>query len=195
MISGIYALLCPYTMRVRYIGQSKNIEKRYRQHCNDIVNTPKGNWIAKLWRDREKPALRILERTTDLDAREVYWIDEYKRRGADLLNVADGGKGMSHALRAKKKMPWSGKRAPMQTAIAAISRCASDLRRIGNTDAADSLDVMAREARKSSVRLQKMGVDRWVMANLELINRIPALQEQYLDKIDWDLAEECMGLK
>jgi len=92
-ISGIYALCCPETNQIRYIGQSENINQRYAAHCSaSNISKQKnyyGNWLRSL---KEKPVLRIIEITNNLDEREMHWISFYSKNGM-LVNVGKGGEG------------------------------------------------------------------------------------------------------
>jgi hypothetical protein len=91
--SGIYALLCPKTKQIRYIGQSIDIQRRYQSHCSNAsrnVNTINRyyNWIRSI---NDKPILKILEYTKNLDEKEVFYIEKYSKT-CDLVNFEKGGK-------------------------------------------------------------------------------------------------------
>jgi len=89
-IVGIYAL----TDRggsVRYIGQSKDIERRYRQYREGRGHSP----ALSLWLNgvARAPGLIILEACdrTHLNNRERWWINQARRLGHALLNGMEGG--------------------------------------------------------------------------------------------------------
>lgn len=57
----VYALVCPLSGKVRYIGNSNNAKTRYKQHCKDIGDaTYKKMWIRKLAEAGRVPIFRIL---------------------------------------------------------------------------------------------------------------------------------------
>lgn len=117
MISGIYGLLDPETGHLRYIGVSKDINKRYRQHCN---LKPYGNkdskthlvfWLKSL---NKYPELVILEQCplNQIYESEIFWIAYYKSLGCKLVNHTLGGEGMlgyNHTLEARKKIGEASK--------------------------------------------------------------------------------------
>jgi GIY-YIG catalytic domain len=56
-MSYIYALIDPLTHLVRYIGQTTNLESRFRQHCSGKDSTT-GAWVRSL---AQPPVLAVLE--------------------------------------------------------------------------------------------------------------------------------------
>ena len=95
---GIYALSDPVTGRVMYIGQSIDIEFRFRQHCKQsgfAGNLQKSEWVAGLFRQGLKPTSKVLEECAskaDLDLAEKKWIHHFKNLGEAELNRSGGGK-------------------------------------------------------------------------------------------------------
>lgn len=93
----IYGLVCPIENRVRYVGKSKNAEKRFYQHLyrsrNDkhFDNTHLHRWLKKIQRENLKPVLRILEvcDTETWIEREKHWIAFYGLE--TLCNMNEGG--------------------------------------------------------------------------------------------------------
>jgi hypothetical protein len=101
-ISGVYALVDPRTDRVMYIGQSVDIDYRYRQHCNPNPKTWDGNLDKRRWIDElkalgKKPTLRILSecRQPEMDQAEIDLLRDYKAKGQAELNMANGGPSRS----------------------------------------------------------------------------------------------------
>jgi hypothetical protein len=93
---GIYALKCPADNSIKYIGQSKNIAKRYKAHCELSESKkifPVVEWVMELKEKGLKPVLEVLEVVSEpkeRDAAEIKWIDSV---GLDnLLNVIGGGR-------------------------------------------------------------------------------------------------------
>lgn len=94
----IYALICPLSNEIRYIGKTVNIKNRIRYHFNPNhtdTNTHKKNWINKLKSDNLKPEVLILDTIECLDKEweiyEKYWISQCKCWGFKLLNYSLGG--------------------------------------------------------------------------------------------------------
>lgn len=88
----IYALCCPDTGRVRYVGKANDAVKRLVTHIRDSRrrNTPVCCWIRSLHAAGKAPALHVLASTWDWQATERAIIAQFRGEGS-LLNVADGG--------------------------------------------------------------------------------------------------------
>lgn len=104
----IYSLIDPFTNEIRYVGKTKNLEKRFRHHINNSKkrNYHSANWIKSLLIKNRKPKIEILEECTkdNWEEREKYWISYY-RKTYDLTNILDGGNGGATYGRLGKK--WS----------------------------------------------------------------------------------------
>jgi hypothetical protein len=87
----IYALVDPRTKEVRYVGQSKYQETRYKQHIHsfDADNIPKQRWIDELKELGLLPVYQVLEAGVIWSSRfkrEAYWINYYLDLGHNLTN-------------------------------------------------------------------------------------------------------------
>lgn len=94
--SGVYALVDPRSGRVMYVGQSLDIDYRYRQHVNPRVysgNVEKDRWIAGLRATNLRPRLVVLSECDwpESDDVEKQFIKNYKTNGQCELNLAAGG--------------------------------------------------------------------------------------------------------
>lgn len=59
----IYALMDPVTREIRYVGRSRDVQRRFRDHCSACGNLARMNkWIKSLKRAGLLPILRILAR-------------------------------------------------------------------------------------------------------------------------------------
>lgn len=89
----IYALCCPDIGEVRYIGKANDSVKRLKGHLRDARRrrTPVYDWINSLHKRGAVPILRVLMVTEDWRTHEKALITQYRKDGARLLNVADGG--------------------------------------------------------------------------------------------------------
>lgn len=94
----IYTLLDPITLKVRYIGRTKNsLEKRLGEHISksrlNYNNTHKSNWIKGLLQQNLKPIIRklcVIKGWNNSYNVERLLINKYKDR---LLNHNDRGEG------------------------------------------------------------------------------------------------------
>lgn len=109
MTTGIYKIVSP-SGKI-YIGQSFNIEKRFRYYNNKNSNSPQN----KLFNSFKKYEARnhlfgvIHELPPDvsqavMDGYEIFYINQYKELGIELLNIKDGGSAGKHSDETKKKM-------------------------------------------------------------------------------------------
>ena len=94
----IYALICPITNNIRYIGKTTStLEKRLKRHKKEKNNTYKSRWIFKLKKLNLIDDLKIIliEECVkeELNIREIFYIKNYKENGFDLTNTTDGGDG------------------------------------------------------------------------------------------------------
>jgi len=95
----IYALKCPYSGEVRYVGYTGNRkpEKRLAAHLTEARRmenqSRKHRWIRSVLAKGSEPVLTVLE--TGEHGRwqeaEIRWIAFYRERGAMLVNSAEGG--------------------------------------------------------------------------------------------------------
>lgn len=125
-VSGIiYALLDPVTHDVCYVGQTKDVCRRKWQHSSLSNNRHRDRmvcqWICDLLANDLKPIFIELEQSADIDSREVYWIAEYKRRGARLLNMNDGGAAPTHFAKSPRSVKKGSKRTPLHNRRAAMA--------------------------------------------------------------------------
>lgn len=94
----IYCLICPLTLKVRYIGRTKvSLPMRLSQHVfkakRNVDNTHKSNWIRSLLKINSKPFIRtlcVVDGWEESYKKERELINKYKHR---LLNHNDRGEG------------------------------------------------------------------------------------------------------
>lgn len=107
----IYALICPKTKHIRYVGKSVEPYKRYLNHLTENSKTHKNNWLKSL--NDDKPEFMILDICNEEDwiFWEQYWISQCKTWGYNLTNMTIGGDGSSgmklsedHKLRISKSL-------------------------------------------------------------------------------------------
>ena len=104
----IYALIDPRDNKLKYVGYSVNPKRRLREHTNLIkINRRRNkahNWCLHLYNNKMKPVMKILEICGSIEhgaKREDYWIRFFRKKGCDLKNTSDGGKGIKGMLMSK----------------------------------------------------------------------------------------------
>lgn len=88
-IGFIYGLYNPSNDLIYYVGQTKNLYKRFMSHINEKNdNTLKGQWVTELKSKGVFPKMTILEEVeySQLLRRERYWINDCIKLGHPLLN-------------------------------------------------------------------------------------------------------------
>lgn len=114
----IYALKDPNTLEIKYIGQSNDIDRRYRDHIRKSLaktdceyNTYKSRWIRKIINKGYKPLLEIIEECDNLELsniREKYYIEKltnegYKLTNSHVLDVTECSKQTRNKISSSKK--------------------------------------------------------------------------------------------
>ncbi len=161
-VCGIYAIT--FDDKVMYIGQAKDIHKRFKQHCSvaqNRGNTLKNAWLTQQLKDNILPVLKTVEETDNLDEREIYWIDSYRTQGQAELNMHDGGKIFTFSKRNVNTKPWGKGWSPIQRRLIAIKQDIKALRKLDKQDRADKL-----EARLDLIneKIKRNGLDYMNMA-------------------------------
>jgi len=117
----IYSLKDPITLEIRYVGQTNNIERRFRDHIsssindrNNKYNTHKSRWIRKLINNGYEPIIEVIDQCVTVDesnSLERFYINKFTNEGLQLTNSystdvtdfsLDTRKKMSSAKRGKK---------------------------------------------------------------------------------------------
>lgn len=84
---------------VRYVGKTKNLNKRYYSHIyeSSLKKTHKEKWINKTLLEGGKIIIEILDicDESDSDFFEKFWIFQLKSWGFNLTNLTEGGEGGS----------------------------------------------------------------------------------------------------
>lgn len=85
----IYALACPITLEVKYVGQTtKGLKERLSGHCNEDKTSPKAMWIKALATERLRPNIILLQ-SVPIDqgnVAEQFWLETFRANGMNLLN-------------------------------------------------------------------------------------------------------------
>ena len=86
----IYALCCPFTNDIHYIGKTTNGMTRPMQHISDSNSVKVKEWVDDLKNIGYSPIVKIIESVSiedNLDVRERYWIQYYVNKKSLLLNI------------------------------------------------------------------------------------------------------------
>lgn len=107
----IYALKCPTTGAIRYVGKAENPKSRLNEHCSKAkrFRYHSALWIRSLLSRKLKPILEILAEVPEEHWQqwEVAWIEFFRDAGFDLVNRTPGGDGSyfsQHTPEARAKM-------------------------------------------------------------------------------------------
>lgn len=94
----IYGLSSSKDGIIRYVGQTKNaLKNRLNEHkCDALTRNLKShkcNWIRKIYKNGFKLQIELIEKTDEIhwQEREIYWIQEYRKKYKNLINQLDGG--------------------------------------------------------------------------------------------------------
>lgn len=139
----IYLLSCPITGDPKYVGQSINPQKRFKQHCrlnDNLSNTKRCNWLRSLIVQDLKPILKILESDLDCyDHAEKKWVKYYKENGFELTNGNAGGFDLDHTQSALKSNRSKGKRTVLSKVLSQITSICNGNGKIFPIDAVERL--------------------------------------------------------
>lgn len=111
MIVCIYGLLDPRDGQIKYVGKTKDLAQRMKDHLKDAKrsNTPKNAWLLKLGRLDLCPEMIVLEEVSKAmwPEAERRWIADMRKRGIPLKNICDGGEGRTGPLSDETKRKLS----------------------------------------------------------------------------------------
>ena len=85
----IYALKCPVTGSIHYVGKSTTGMRRPKQHMLQSHSEKISEWVNNLKEFGTAPVITVLEEVRDgddIDNRERYWIQYILNEGGVLLN-------------------------------------------------------------------------------------------------------------
>lgn len=104
----IYGLRCPIEREILYVGKTKDLKNRLRQHLTGELarKSKKTSWIKSLLRKNLKPELIVLEKCSkeNVDEREIYWISRYSQNPKNKNMTIGGTGGVTHPPMTKKVM-------------------------------------------------------------------------------------------
>ena len=109
--SYVYALTCPITKQVRYIGQSVNPSLRYEQHLSAPGNPAMYDWLDELKASGLRPGLRIIERCAidTVSDIEMFWIHHHLALSSGMINARYTKSGKVNTEYRRPKSPRKAK--------------------------------------------------------------------------------------
>jgi len=107
----IYALkeLAPgefFSTKIRYVGKANDPYKRFEEHCQTKEKCHRGNWIRSLPGRGLFLQLEVLDEVPESEWEffEKAYIKVYREAGYNLVNVTDGGEGVTMTLEIREKL-------------------------------------------------------------------------------------------
>lgn len=114
---GIYEIKNKINNKV-YIGQSKNIEERLKQHMYQLENNKDSKHLQRAWKkygeeNFEFNVIETVDNINSLDEREIYWIKYRKSTNREYgYNLREGGNRTGFCEETRKLMSLSAKNKP-----------------------------------------------------------------------------------
>ena len=111
----IYILCDPDTGKIRYVGQSTNPLRRFKDHLRKKEKTHKGNWIKSILDCKKIPIIFIIDEfSTNFEANyfENWYYEYFKFLGMDLTNnpsFLGNTRKMSNETKEKIRLAHVGK--------------------------------------------------------------------------------------
>lgn len=107
----IYALKCPTTGEIRYVGKATNPMLRLRTHLQEAKRgkNHRAYWIRSLAIKGMQPKMEIVDEVPENEWQswEVAYIQHFREEGFDLVNGSlggDGNPGLKHSAEAREKI-------------------------------------------------------------------------------------------
>ena len=119
----IYALIDPFTFRIRYIGKTDNLKRRLANQLNETSNTYRCHWLQSLKSKGKKPIQAVLQEVSESEnwqEIEKKWIRIAKKYGWPLVNCTDGGDGVTNLSGESKErmlLTWKGRKHKPETLL------------------------------------------------------------------------------
>lgn len=113
MNSGVYLIECN---GVKYVGQAKDIEKRFKEHMAGLKNKKHFNdYMQRLYNKYPRNFIfSVIEecQIEQLNDREIFWINKLNTLSPNGMNLIQGGNVKTPSLETRKKISDSNKGKP-----------------------------------------------------------------------------------
>lgn len=154
---------------VRYVGKSKNVERRFKDHLNERERTyPLYTWLRKQRREGRAVGCKVLAvaTTQDWQSLERALIKQYREDGFKMLNVADGGDEPFMSTEQRR-------------AIGAKIKCPRHVRQANGRKVSALIQADPRRAELHRLKLMMAG--EWARGNLPVVvkDRMVSLAFEY----------------
>lgn len=172
----IYGLIDPRNSEIKYIGKTKNIRKRFREHIRDEENNKKYAWIKNLKKQNLLPDILILEETNIEESNfwEIFWINQFKTWGFELKNMTDGGDG-SYGI-----IPWNKGKKGVFKHSEKSKKLMSDWRKLNTTGDKNGFFGKKHSEETKIKQKEKSSLRRW---SEEFKENRRGINSQYCKKI------------
>jgi hypothetical protein len=162
----IYTLTDPISKEVRYIGKTKNIEKRYYKHITERRNnTYKEQWIGGLKKKGLLPIIEILDIVDEDNWMfwETWWILIFKSWNIKLTNISTGGEGgpLSDETKNKIRLSKIGGKGRLGTKNTEESKLRMSIARKGKKQTKEHIEARSKSCIKEiDIERLKMEYDK-----------------------------------
>ena len=88
---SIYRIIDPITGGIVYVGQAKWMYQRLSSHMSSPHSKAMKKWVKAIKKEKKWPTIELIESVSPrrANAREQYWINKYRKLGANLLNTTN----------------------------------------------------------------------------------------------------------
>lgn len=188
----IYILKDPRSEDVRYVGWSYDVAQRLSAHISSApkIKSHKAHWIKQLLNLGLRPIIEVIEfGNGDWREAEQRWISHYKKAGANLTNMTDGGDGTpgcfpNEETRRKMSAAQTGRKqtaesiAKTKTAITGRKQSPEHVRKLSEARKGKA-PIVATEAAAKANRGKKQSADHVAKRMLAHIGK-PKLSQRKL---------------
>ena len=155
----IYTLTDPVSKQIKYVGKTKNIDRRYYKHITEKRNnTYKEQWIGGLKKKGLLPTIEILDEVEEDEWMfwEIWWISLFKSWNLKLTNISIGGEGAPLSDETKEKIRLSkiGNKGRLGTKNTEESKLRMSLARRGKKQKKEHIEKRAKSC------IKEIDVDR-----------------------------------
>lgn len=115
-IHYIYGLCDPDSGDLKYIGKSIEPQQRLWRHYQECKpeRHKRAQWINRILADDKRPLLKILDQADEenINDLEIFYISYMRSLGCKLVNMTDGGDGVTMTTEIRAKISEANKNRP-----------------------------------------------------------------------------------
>lgn len=159
----IYTLTDPISKEVKYIGKTKNIERRFYKHITEKRNnTYKEQWIGGLKNKGYLPIIEVLDVVDEEDWMfwETWWISLFKSWNFKLTNISTGGEGgpLSEETKNKIRLSKIGNKGRLGTKNTEESKLKMSIDRRGKKQSQEHIEARSKSCIKE-IDIEKLKIE------------------------------------